>query len=191
MTETRRTLLARIRDLRDDDGWRQFHALYAPLLLRYALACGLSRAEAEEVRDQCLAVIAERMASFVYDPARGSFRRWVLRIAHGRIVDARRKRARQETRGGELEEFQDGGLTPEESFAATRRREMLELCVELALADASERDALVFRRFVLDGEVAANVGAALGVTVDQVYKARARVLEHVRVHAARMGLRDL
>lgn len=52
MTTTRATLLARLKNRSDAEAWSQFQKLYAPLLYRYARGRGLSREDAEDVRDQ-------------------------------------------------------------------------------------------------------------------------------------------
>ncbi len=64
MQTTRKTLLARVKDPADAVAWRQFHELYAPLLYRYARRKGLTRSDAEEVRDQCMAVVVEKIGGF-------------------------------------------------------------------------------------------------------------------------------
>src|SRR5262249_38720919 len=71
---TRATLLRRLRDPRDAGAWAEFFDLYAPLLESYARSQDLSHADAEEIRDQCLAVVAQRMSEFEYDRSRGAFR---------------------------------------------------------------------------------------------------------------------
>ena len=52
MNTTRTTLLSRLKTRSDAAAWSEFHRIYAPLLYRYARGRGLSRADAEEVRDQ-------------------------------------------------------------------------------------------------------------------------------------------
>ena len=57
MPATRSSLLSRVRDLDDSDGWVEFDKLYRPLLIEYAQQRGLSFEEAEEIAQQCLIAI--------------------------------------------------------------------------------------------------------------------------------------
>ena len=87
MPTTRATLLQRVRDSRDAEAWEEFFALYAPLLQGYARALGLSAPDAEDVRDQCLLVVVQRIGTFHYDRARG-LRRASTTLSRARLVEA-------------------------------------------------------------------------------------------------------
>ena len=93
MNTTRQTLLHRVRDPSDREAWEQFFELYSPLLEGYARAHGLGKDDAEEVRDQCLEVLAKKLPTFEYERARGSFSSWLHRIAHGKVIDLERAMA--------------------------------------------------------------------------------------------------
>ena len=71
MATTRASLLLRLKDPTDAEAWSEFHKLYAPLLYRYARRRGLSRDDAEEIRDQCLEVVTRKMPTFEYDKEKG------------------------------------------------------------------------------------------------------------------------
>ena len=92
MDATRHSLLLRIRDLRDDHAWQEFHSIYAPFLYRYARKRGLGHDDAEEVRAACLEVIARQIAGFEYQREKGGFRNWLRRIVTNKVIDALRKR---------------------------------------------------------------------------------------------------
>ena len=46
--ETRASLLARLNDPISDEAWREFAAIYRPLIIRVAVARGLQHADAED-----------------------------------------------------------------------------------------------------------------------------------------------
>jgi hypothetical protein len=58
---TRSSLLSRVRDLQDADGWMRFDQLYRPMLIEYARHRGLRQEAAEEIAQQCLAAIVAVM----------------------------------------------------------------------------------------------------------------------------------
>ena len=92
---TRRTLLSRLRNLDDQESWRTFFDLYWRLLYNVARRSGLDDADAQEIVQDTVVAVARKMPGFRYDPARGTFRQWLLRITRRRIVDHLRRVYRQ------------------------------------------------------------------------------------------------
>src|SRR5262245_18134243 len=92
---TRRALLSRLRNLDDQESWRSFFDRYWELLYNVALHSGLAEAEAQDVVQETIIGVAKAMPEFRYDPARGSFKQWLLLIVRRRIVDQRRRSYRQ------------------------------------------------------------------------------------------------
>src|SRR5947209_646393 len=68
------------------------HSRYASLIFNLA-AQTLDRAAAEEIAQDVFLVVWRKANTF--DPARGAFRPWVLRIAHLRIINELRRRGRR------------------------------------------------------------------------------------------------
>ena len=94
---TRPSLLFRLRDWQDAASWEEFYRLYHKLVLSLALRAGLNRAEAEDVTQDVFKRVAETIHEFESDPARGSFRGWLMNLTRWRVADQFRKRARHES----------------------------------------------------------------------------------------------
>jgi hypothetical protein len=76
------TLLARLHhDPRDQATWSDFVARSGPKILRWCRRWGLQEADSEDVTRDVLLKLNSRMASFSYD-ASGSFRDWLMTLAH-------------------------------------------------------------------------------------------------------------
>lgn len=97
---TRQTLLSRLRDLNNQESWREFFDTYWRLIFNTARKAGLSRTEAEEVVQETVASVSKKMPEFRYDPKKGSFKAWLLRLTQWRIIDEIRKRPPSGARNG-------------------------------------------------------------------------------------------
>jgi RNA polymerase sigma-70 factor (ECF subfamily) len=104
---TRRSLLSRLRDLDDAESWRTFFDTYWELLYNVARQSGLDDAAAQDVVQEAVIGVARKMPEFHYDPAKGSFKHWLLRIARRRIIDHLRRVYRQPPRAVHAPEVLD------------------------------------------------------------------------------------
>ena len=179
MLTTRASLLLSLTNRGDAEAWSEFHKLYAPLLYRYARDRGRSRDDAEEVRDQCLEVVARKMPTFEYDRDEGGFKNWLRRIADNKVIDFRRKRREKTADTEEISALRDAESSPREIWEQSWRYEHLKYCVEKARSHVSERNFRVFQMLLFDNCTVAGVCTDLGLNPNQVYKAKARVLKHV------------
>lgn len=185
---TRRTLLERVRDPRDDEAWERFHAVYAPLILRWALLRGLGEADAEEVRDQCLIKIARRLPDFEYDPRKGRFKAWLHRIARDEVVDHLRRRRPQQADTHALGELQARDASPPEAWEEEWRRHHLRYGLEQAARRLPAKDYEAFRMLLLEDATVPEVCERMSWNANQVYKAKSRALRQVRKVLADLGI---
>jgi RNA polymerase sigma-70 factor (ECF subfamily) len=89
---TRRSLLARLTNTGDSVGWTEFYGLYRKLVYGLCRRSNLSNEEAEEVTQDVFARVASTIGTFESDPARGSFRGWLMNLTRWRITDKFRER---------------------------------------------------------------------------------------------------
>ena len=91
---TRASLLNRLKDLGDDASWNEFYHTYRDLIFSVARRAGLSEQEADEVVQDTLISVAKKMPEFTYDPAKDSFKGWLLTVTRWRIKDLLERRGR-------------------------------------------------------------------------------------------------
>jgi RNA polymerase sigma-70 factor (ECF subfamily) len=93
---TRQSLLSRLRDCEDQQGWREFFDTYWRLIYNVARHAGLDDATAQDVVQNTFIYLARRMSKFKYDPSRGSFKSWLRRVTRSRIsVYCRRTQSKE------------------------------------------------------------------------------------------------
>ncbi len=185
MSTTRATLLAKIRDSRDAAAWNEFFDLYAPLIESYARALGA--ADAEEIRDACLEIVVRRAGDFRYERSKGSFKSWLHRIVHDRIVDARRRPRADRPDTEELAAIPDAQESAETIWEREWRAEHLRFALAKLRerSSATERDEIAL--LIDDSLDAAVIAERLGITRNQVYKARSRLFARIREVLERLG----
>jgi RNA polymerase sigma factor (sigma-70 family) len=189
---TRRTLLSRLRNLDDQESWRTFFDRYWELLYNVARQSGLADPEAQDVVQETVIAVVKAMPEFRYDPARGSFKQWLLRIVRRRIVDQLRRAYRQPPKA----ELSPEALDEAEAHASAisdPAAEQINAAWELewercVLAEAMVRvkrtaNAKHFQIFdycVLKEWPVTKVAATLGVSAAQVYLAKHRISQLIK-----------
>jgi RNA polymerase sigma factor (sigma-70 family) len=185
-SNTRPTLLERLKDWDDAESWREFFDAYGKLIYRFARKAGLSDAESQDVIQETLLAVAKQMPGFRYDPVNGSFRRWLFNQARWRIADAFRKRLRADfspgaandpsTSTGELERVPDSS---EERLKATWeaewRENQLNRALERVKRQVSQHQYQMFHLYSVQRWSMAEIVGTLKVNRAQVYMAKMRV----------------
>lgn len=179
---TRSTLLMRLKDRTDNDAWDTFASLYRPLIVSYALSRDLSHSDAEDVAQQCTQAVLEKIDGYQH---LSSFKAWLRAIADHKIIDQYRRSRRQvqgDTAFWNAQEEASGSLGPQASLSWDREWTHAHMlyCAERVRSKVNESTYEAFAALVLRGLEPPVVAAALNLTVNQVYVAKHRVLEHIR-----------
>ena len=94
---TRQSLLGRLKDWEDREGWQDFFNTYWKLIYQVALKAGLNDPEAQDVVQETMIAVAKAIPSLQYDASIGSFKGWLLTITRRRIADHFRSKQRHPT----------------------------------------------------------------------------------------------
>ena len=144
-------------------------------------------ADAEEIRDQCLALVVERIATFHYDRARGSFKSWLHRIARDKVVDALRKPRADRAESAVLLALPDGADAPDELWDRQWRAEHLRFALDEARRAEDPEGRKLIDLLLDESLTAREIGAWTGLNANQVYKARAKLVQTIRTVLERLG----
>ena len=193
---TRVSLLERLRRWDDQESWREFFARYWKLIYTAATRSGLNDAEAQDVVQETVIIVAKKMEGFRYDPAVDSFKGWLLYLTRKQIAMQFRRRERERGPAGAGVQNGEGVLHPEEiadaSFCsdALWEEEWQKHLLEAALARVRERvNAKQFQMFdlyVTKQCPVQQVAELMGVPVAQVYLAKHRIVALAREEAKRL-----
>jgi RNA polymerase sigma-70 factor (ECF subfamily) len=199
---TRRSLLNRLRDWQDHTSWQEFFDTYWRLIYNVAVKAGLSPSEAEEVVQETVMSVAKAMKGFRYDPARGSFKGWLLQLTGWRITNQFKRRSQHAPLATRLDE--DATQPPEATeteaaFAVPPDLERLweeeweQNLMQAALGrvrrQVNPKQFQVFDLYVLQQRPVREVREFLGVSHAEVYLAKHRVGKLVRSEVTRLRQR--
>ena len=194
---TRRTLLERLKSWDDQAGWREFFDTYWGLIYGVARQTGLNDAEAQDVVQETIVAVAKNIGEFQYDPARGSFKSWLLQQTRWRMQGY--FRSRQYQRAGQRfprEQPLDTTVleqqpAPDDSqldrlWEAEWERNLLEVALQKVKTQVTPRQYQLFSLHVLNEIPARLVAERLGAKLAEVYFAKYRITKLVKQEVKRL-----
>jgi RNA polymerase sigma-70 factor (ECF subfamily) len=183
---TRASLLDQLKDLDNQTSWQEFFDTYWRLVFSTARKAGLTAEEAHDVVQDTLVAVARNIGTFRYNPAKCSFKSWLLLITRQRIIWVWRKRpplgvsggpsAADPARTATVERVPDPSNDPLEGIWEEEWRHNL---TNAALARVkrliSPRQYQIFDLHVLQNWPASEVSRTLRVNLGLVYLTKHRV----------------
>ncbi len=194
---TRESLLSRLKDWDDDEGWSEFFKIYRQLIFTTAIKSGLREDEAEEVVQETVISVAKTIKEFKYDPKKCRFKNWLGHLAQKRIADRFRKRSRElplpETAPNEtartpaIERMADpGGVDLDAIWEEEWRQKLLDASIERVKTLVSAEQYQMFDFYVVKKMPAGKVARDLGTSTAQVYLAKHRVSRLLKKEVRRL-----
>ena len=190
---TRVTLLTWLRrDPSDQAGWDEFVERYGRHIYRWCRRWKLQDADAEDVTQDVLVKLTQKLRAFAYDPSR-SFRGWLKTVAHHAwrdFHDGRRhaRRAAGDDRVQELmltlEAREDLAQKLEEAFDL----ELLEAAKARVRLRVAPHTWEAFRLMALEGLPVADVAAMVHLQVAMVYVAKSKVQKMLREEIGKLEM---
>jgi RNA polymerase sigma factor (sigma-70 family) len=193
LPSTRITLLTQLRKFPSDQaGWDEFVERYGRHIYRWCRRWKLQDADAEDVTQDILVKLSQKLRAFEYDPSR-SFRGWLKTVAYHawRDFEDGRRRSRPAAGDGRVRELM---LAIEAREDLARRLgeafdlELLEtakLRVRLRVAPPTWE---AFRLTALEGLPAAEAAARVRLQVALVYLARSKVQKMLREEIGKLEI---
>ena len=172
------SLLERLRGQPADADWNRFVQLYSPLIVGWLKKHGADDAAVSDVGQEVLVAVWDKIAHF--ERRAGHFRGWLWTITRNKLCEHLRR-----TRGDVVGVVAlDRHADPVDEVARYVDNEYRQFLVNRAMtlmqADFEPRTWQACWQFVAEGERAELVADRLGLTVNAVYLAKARVLRRLR-----------
>ncbi len=191
LIQTRWSLIRRLKDLDDREGWLEFFETYWRLIYSVASKSGLTHTEAEEVVQETIIAVSRKIGEFRADPHAGSFKSWLLTLTRWRISDQFRKRARAEVlrhhKSAKQDEPPEASTATEDGVADPKgnlldavwneewRHNLVETALEKLKTLVNPRHYQIFYLLEIKEMPASKVAQTLCVNIGQVYLAKHRV----------------
>lgn len=181
---TRKSLIARLQDWQDQRSWDEFYRTYWRLIYSVALKAGLREEEAWDVVQETIFSIAKQSRKQMYDPAQGSFKRWLWNMTRWRINDQFRNRKKDtamalnpDTAASNhpMESLPDTTETFETIWDEEWKNNLMQAALARVKTRVSPKQYQIFDYNVLRGMSPSEVHKKLNVSIAQVYLAKHRV----------------
>ncbi|WP_422928226.1 RNA polymerase sigma factor [Singulisphaera sp. PoT] len=194
-SDTRQSLLIRIRDTADAVAWRQFVDLYGPLVYRYARRRGLQDADAADLMQDVLSSVVRVAGRYRYEPERGTFRGWLLTVARNKLhtFQSGRKKILGNGTAPEANELAEKVVAAEDEAAWDREYEwqVFSWAAEQVRGEFTASTWQAFWKTAVEGLAAGEAAKVVGLSVGAVYVAKSRVLARIREQIQDLSLDGL
>jgi RNA polymerase sigma-70 factor (ECF subfamily) len=186
MLATSPSLLQRLQDRGDRLAWQRLVSVYSPWLRGWLSRHDLQPADVEDVLQDVLLVVSEKLPDFVHNGWPGAFRTWLRTILTHRVRHfLRERRNRQahvvaEPMPGWLDQLEDGGSDLCRQWDHEHDQHLARRLLASIQPELNPTTWQAFRMLVLEDRRAAEVAEHLGMTANAVYVAKARVLARLR-----------
>ena len=113
--QTRQTLLAKIKDNRDEKSWEEFTYYYQQYIYNIVRKMKLGHHDAEDLVQTIMLKLWNKMPEFEYQPGKGAFRGWLCRITQNETKNYLRKKNKHYDRENE----ENNKAIPESRYAVS------------------------------------------------------------------------
>ena len=185
-SDTRPTLLLKLRDATDQQSWSEFVEMYAPLVCTFLSKRGVQDADAADLTQEVMVSVAKSIQTFEYERNKGTFRAWLLTVVHNRLRNFRRKKGVAACGEGGTKAYDmllEQPANKGEDTAAWNQAyqtHLFQFAADQVRADFQESTWAAFWRTCVEGESAKDVAVDLGISAPAVYMAKRRVVARIK-----------
>jgi RNA polymerase sigma-70 factor (ECF subfamily) len=185
------SLLERLRRAAPDEtDWQRLQHIYLPLIRRWLGRVPGLDDEASDLAQEVLIVVVHEIPRFERQRA-GSFRAWLRQVTVNRLRTHRRRRRRRPAVGldpaqGFIDRLADPNGDLAREWDLEHDRHVFQRLLTIVRPDFGPSTWKAFQQFAVKGVPAAEVAADLGMSVNAVIQAKARILKRLREEAGEL-----
>jgi RNA polymerase sigma-70 factor (ECF subfamily) len=185
MATTSPSLLDRLQKHDDPQAWERLVTVYEPWLRGWLCRHQLQPADVDDLVQNILTVVHQKLPAFVHNGRPGAFRAWLRAILVNQVrYFLRTRRHRQavaaERLPHELEQLEDPKSDASRQWELEHDRHLVRRLLASVQPEFQPRTWEVFRLLVLENRPAAEVAERFRMDRNAVYVAKARVLARLR-----------
>ena len=190
MHDTSLSLIDRLRDSPENDGWNRLEDLYAPLVRVWLRRYDVQDSDANDLVQEVLMTVSREISTFEHRGQPGAFRGWLKAILINRLKKFWRARDRRPQARGDsdidLRLAQLNDPASEMSQIWNREHDQYVLRQLMALAEPHFEPVTweAFRRVALEGAKPDVIAKEMGISLNAVCLAKSRVTRRLRQEAA-------
>ena len=182
---THLSLIDRLQDGEGKSGWTRFLQTYEPLIFQWLRFQRVSIEDSEDIAQEVLIRINQKIPEFEHDGRPGVFRGWMHRITINVMRNFRRARATRTARDQDsfdrvLSQLQDPRSDLSREFHRQHNLYLLKRLLDDLKQSFSEQNLEMFYRYGVDEEDVESIAEEFGVAKNAVYVAKFRILRALK-----------
>lgn len=193
MIPTQHSLVARLQSAASNADWERFYFLYERPLLAFAASHSLDESDCRDVLQETMVKML-RSGFTRFNPSKGRFTGFLFNVAKGCVVDAIRRRSRQQSRQVPLDwvaprehgqtpvQISADAATPAETAEWQGQITLVALTLDFLLDRRSfhPKTVAIFKAVTIEAADPKEVAQRFHTSVGNVYEAKRAVLAKVR-----------
>lgn len=188
LSETRASLLLRIRNPHDRESWNEFANIYRPAIIRTAKLKGLQNADAEDLAQQVLISIANSIKNWKQDPQsskRANFRTWLYQVTRNAVINALTRKAPDAASGNSkvnamLNQSPSSAKDDSSQLTIEIRRETFRYAASQIRDEFQTATWQAFWMTAVEGHSIEAAAEELNKSHGSIYAARSRVMRRLK-----------
>lgn len=179
VSTTHASLLLRLGQGGDSAAWQEFFDRYVDLLRGFARRRGLQATDADDVVQDVMLAIRKQIGEFRYDPGRGRFRGFLKTLAL-RAIWPRLYLDHAATAEGSAVADIERDAAFDAEWEEEWRQYHLKTAMQRIRHEFNASDVRAFELYAGEGRDPESTGRSLGLSIDQVYQAKSRIVRRLK-----------
>lgn len=189
LSDTQAYLKARLQNMAPNSvlsaAWDEFYRVYSELVRRFALSCGVPKADLDDCVQNVWRDVIDSLPRFQHNQKQSGLRSWMYTLTRSKATNLIRRRAKRSTQS--LDTLRGSGYEPSDECDRTTtdehqwERETLRTVLAELRDEVSDVNYRVLHLRLIEGCAVRDVALSLGLTPQQVWYRQHRTLKKLRV----------